>query len=362
MSLLEVSTEATLSPATPRLRLRKLRKTLGSAPAVNGIDLDIARGESVVLLGPSGCGKTTTLRMIAGFLNPDGGEIFLNGELAANEKHALPPEKRHLGMMFQNYAVWPHKSVFDNVAYGLQLAKRPKAEIKERVLRMLESVNLGKLAERKPAELSGGQQQRVALARALVTEPSLLLMDEPLSNLDAALRQSMRHELKAMQRRAEVAMLYVTHDQEEALVLADRVVVMSAGNIEQIGTPEEIYQRPRNAFVATFIGQANLLQGRVLSQAGEAYLIKLDIGVEVQAHSAQALSNGQTCEVLIRPERVHLAEHGLVVDVLSSAFLGNRYELKINANGVELKVDSDHCPGTGAAFIDLSNAKAWVLE
>lgn len=362
MSLFEVSTGATHHSATPRLRLSKLSKTLGTAPIVNNIDLDIARGEAVVLLGPSGCGKTTTLRMIAGFIDPDGGEILLNGELAANAKSALPPEKRHLGMMFQNYAVWPHKSVFDNVAYGLQLAKRPKAEIKERVMRMLENVNLDKLANRKPAELSGGQQQRVALARALVTEPSLLLMDEPLSNLDAALRQSMRHELKAMQRRVEVAMLYVTHDQEEALVLADRVVVMNAGNIEQIGTPEEVYQRPRNAFVATFIGQANLLEGSVSAQQGEGYSIDLDIGISVHANSANALNIGERCQVLIRPERVRLAEQGLPVEVLSSTFLGNRYELLINTNGVEIKVDSDHCPGAGAAFIDLSNAKAWVLE
>jgi ABC-type Fe3+/spermidine/putrescine transport system ATPase subunit len=362
VSFSEVSTSATQASALPRLRLSQLRKTLGNSPIVNGIDLDIARGEAVVLLGPSGCGKTTTLRMIAGFIDPDGGEIRLNGELAADAKHALPPEKRHLGMMFQNYAVWPHKSVFDNVAYGLQLAKLPKAEIHQRVMRMLESVNLAALAQRKPAELSGGQQQRVALARALVTEPSLLLMDEPLSNLDASLRQSMRHELKTLQRRVEVAMLYVTHDQEEALVLADRVVVMNAGNIEQIGTPEEVYQRPRNAFVATFIGQANLLDGEVRAVAGERYEVALDIGVSVQAGSAKALKVGERCQVLIRPERVRLDEQGLQVEVLSSTFLGNRYELLVGVAGVEIKVDSDHCPGAGGAFLNLSQAHAWVLQ
>lgn len=361
MSFSEVSTSASPS-AVPRLRIGKLTKTLGKSRIVNGIDLDIARGEAVVLLGPSGCGKTTTLRMIAGFIDPDGGEIRLNGELAADAKRALPPEKRHLGMMFQNYAVWPHKSVFENVAYGLQLAKRPKAEINERVMRMLESVNLAHLAERKPAELSGGQQQRVALARALVTEPSLLLMDEPLSNLDAALRQSMRHELKALQRRVEVAMLYVTHDQEEALVLADRVVVMNAGNIEQIGTPEEVYQRPRNAFVATFIGQANLLKGKVLAVAGDQYEIALDIGATLIAGSAKALAVGEACEVLVRPERVRLAESGVAVTVISSTFLGNRYELLVQANGVNIKVDTDHSPSAEHTFIDLNHAKAWVLE
>lgn len=361
MSFSEVPTSSRTA-AVPRLRLSQLRKTLGQSPIVNGIDLDIARGESVVLLGPSGCGKTTTLRMIAGFIDPDGGEIRLNGELAADAKHALAPEKRHLGMMFQNYAVWPHKSVFENVAYGLQLAKVPKAEIHTRVMRMLESVNLKALADRKPAELSGGQQQRVALARALVTEPSLLLMDEPLSNLDASLRHSMRHELKTLQRRVEVAMLYVTHDQEEALVLADRVVVMNAGNIEQIGTPEDVYQRPRNAFVATFIGQANLLNGRVSKVLEQGYEIALEIGISVHAGSAKALQVGDSCQVLVRPERVRLAEQGLPVQVLSSTFLGNRYELLVRAKDVEIKVDSDHCPAADSAFLDLSNAHAWVLE
>jgi iron(III) transport system ATP-binding protein len=353
---------AAVHPAPePRLRLTRLSKQLGDQPTVNGINLDIARGEAVVLLGPSGCGKTTTLRMIAGFIDPDGGEIHLNGQLAASAAGALPPEKRKLGMMFQNYAVWPHKSVFDNVAYGLQLAKVPKAEIHERVMRMLASVNLAGLSQRKPAELSGGQQQRVALARALVTEPSLLLMDEPLSNLDATLRQSMRHELKALQRRVEVAMLYVTHDQEEALVLADRVVVMNAGNIEQIGTPEEVYQRPRNAFVATFIGQANLFEGEVIAVEQGRYKVRLAVGVSLQAGSARPLNVGERCQVLVRPERLRLDDQGLPVQVSSSTFLGNRYELRVQAAEVEIKVDSDHCPGTGQAFLNFDHAHAWVL-
>ncbi|WP_029350837.1 ABC transporter ATP-binding protein [Bosea sp. 117] len=331
----------------PRLELRALRKQLGDTAAVNGIDLRVAPGESVVLLGPSGCGKTTTLRMVAGFLQPDGGEIHLNGALASNAGFSLPPEKRRLGMVFQTYAVWPHRTVAENVGYGLEVAGKKRGEVEAVVAAVLDLVQLGSLARRYPAELSGGQQQRVALARALATKPSLLLLDEPLSNLDASLREEMRFELRALQKDIGLTTLYVTHDQDEALVLADRIVVMNKGRIEQIGTPEEVYRTPASRFVGGFIGIANLLEGEVetVDRAGGRVRVALDAGDRIWSASTDrwlaGAVPGTRATVLLRPEDIRLdrpeapdQEQGIEVSFGSESFLGSHYELKLRAGGL----------------------------
>jgi ABC-type Fe3+/spermidine/putrescine transport system ATPase subunit len=244
------------------VRVEDVRKTYGKVEALKGVSLTFKSGGLTAILGPSGCGKTTLLRSIAGFIQTDAGRVFFDAE----EVTQLPPQRRGTAMVFQNYALWPHMTVFENVAYGLRLQKVPAAEIRRRVLKVLELVEIGSLADvesRKPSALSGGQQQRVALARALVVEPKVLLMDEPLSNLDAKVRQRLRAELRRLQRQVGITAIYVTHDQEEALALADTVVLMDQGTIVQQGTPQEIYLQPVTAFAAEFLGVSNQLEGEV---------------------------------------------------------------------------------------------------
>ena len=245
----------------PKLAITQLLKRFGNTAAVDHIDLTLEDGEFVSLLGPSGCGKTTTLRMIAGFMPPTAGRIEMNGQLLSEAGNVVPPERRGMSMIFQSYAIWPNMTVGENVAFGLQLRKQSRAEIKSRVERILAVVKLGPLIDRYPAELSGGQQQRVALARAIVIEPQILLLDEPLSNLDASLREEMRYEIRRLHDEFRITSVYVTHDQAEAMVTSDRIVVMNQGRIEQIDTPVRLYQHPRTRFVASFIGQTNLLEG-----------------------------------------------------------------------------------------------------
>ncbi|EWY38600.1 hypothetical protein N825_12375 [Skermanella stibiiresistens SB22] len=351
----------------PRLLIKNLKKKLGDTAAVNGIDLSVRPGESVVLLGPSGCGKTTTLRMVAGFLTPDGGEIHLDGKLVSSATVSAPPERRNLGMVFQTYAVWPHMKVADNVGYGLKVAGGKRDDIAREVARILDIVQLGHLAGRYPAELSGGQQQRVALARALVTRPSLLLLDEPLSNLDAALRQEMRYELKELHTRIGITTLYVTHDQDEALVLADRIVVLDKGRIEQVGTPQEIYRRPASRFVASFIGTANLLEGAVsnVDAPGGKAAVRLDAGDTIWTSApADWLSTayaGQRATVLARPEDAVFERpegarsgQGIGVYLRSAAYLGNRYEIQLDAGDTPLRAQAR----TTDAFVD-GTARLW---
>src|SRR4051795_8713724 len=249
------------------ITIRGLSKSFGAnaeVAAVNDIDLDIKDNSFVTLLGPSGCGKTTTLRLLAGYIIPDHGTIEVGGRQLSSAGAVVPPESRGMGMGFQNYAVWPHKTVFENVVFGLKLRKVPAAEARKKVEDTLAMVNLSGLGNRYPNELSGGQQQRVALARSLVVEPDILLLDEPLSNLDAKLRERMRWELKQLQRRTGITFVYVTHDQTEAMALSDRVAVMHLGKLQQVGSPRDVYLTPANSVVADFMGLVNLVSGRVL--------------------------------------------------------------------------------------------------
>ena len=289
------------------IEVRDLVVRYGAVLAVRGVTFTVGAGEHVTLLGPSGCGKTTTLRAIAGLERPASGEIRIAGSpvFSTSPGVNVPAERRGLSMVFQSYAIWPHMSVFDNVAYGLRVRRRPEAEVAARVREALELVQLGELGARSASKLSGGQQQRVALARAFVFSPSVLLFDEPLSNLDAKLRAEMRVELKELQRRLGITSVYVTHDLEEALAISDRIVVMRDGGIEQVGTPAEIYDRPRNTFVADFVGSANLIHGRRRLDLERDGRIVLETPGGALVHGI-ALDRRAGAEVLVAVRTVHL--------------------------------------------------------
>jgi spermidine/putrescine transport system ATP-binding protein len=272
--------------------------------AVNGVDLQIRQGEFFTMLGPSGCGKTTTLRIIAGFEFPSSGEVYLNGVLS-NE---VPPYKRPVNTVFQNYALFPHLTVAQNVGFGLAVKKVPQAEREVRVREALELIRLGELGGRKPGQLSGGQQQRVALARALVNRPAVLLLDEPLGALDLKLREQMQHELKQIQKRVGITFIYVTHDQEEALTMSDRIAVMSEGRVQQVGTPEQIYNYPANHFVADFIGDTNFLEGKVVSLHEDRTVLKVGREDVVAARSNFRVMPGEKVTMVIRPEKLKLTK------------------------------------------------------
>ncbi|HEX8012463.1 MAG TPA: ABC transporter ATP-binding protein [Casimicrobiaceae bacterium] len=284
-----------------KLELNKLTKRYGAVASVDGIDLTVARGEFLCLLGPSGCGKTTTLRLIAGFLEPDAGEIAVGGRRVSAPGAVVPPERRNMSMLFQSYAIWPHMSVRDNVAYGLKMQRIPETQRRARTDALLEATRLTAVAERYPGELSGGQQQRVALARALAPKPDILLLDEPLSNLDANLRGDMRFEIRRLHDEFQYTSIYVTHDQTEAMTMADRIVVMNAGRFEQIGTPTEVYERPRCEFVARFIGGSNVLKGRHLGER------RVEIaGRPVTAAEGDFASPGEPMSLCIKMHDVEL--------------------------------------------------------
>ncbi|MDZ7267920.1 MAG: ABC transporter ATP-binding protein [candidate division KSB1 bacterium] len=291
-----------------RVRLAGIRKSFGALAAVQELSLDIAEGEFFSLLGPSGCGKTTTLRMIAGFETPEHGRIFFNDE----DVTARRPNQRNTGMVFQSYALFPHLTVFENVAFGLRARKRPESEIAANVHEALQLVAMNELARRPVTQLSGGQQQRVALARALAIKPAILLLDEPLSNLDARLRHSTRSELKRLQRRLGITTIYVTHDQEEALALSDRLAILDHGVLQQVGTPEEIYKNPANLFVMNFIGATNVLRGRVSRGQGNSLTIR-GATWEMQFPGGHAsLAAAAEVQLAFRPEHVMLGESDAV--------------------------------------------------
>ncbi|MCI9156283.1 MAG: ABC transporter ATP-binding protein [Lawsonibacter sp.] len=302
--------------------------------AVKDTSLTIEPGSFVTLLGPSGCGKTTTLRMIAGFESPDEGEIYL-GEQAIN---ALTPNKRDTAMVFQSYALLPHYNVFDNVAYGLKLRKVPKDEIQKRVMRILDLVELTGMEGRMTNQLSGGQQQRVALARALVIEPSVLLFDEPLSNLDAKLRVSMRTEIRRIQQEVGITAIYVTHDQSEAMALSDNIIIMNQGVVAQMGSPQEIYYHPNSEFVADFIGEANFLKGTLEKMDGDHAVLKVE-GHSARVPAKEGMTPGSEYTVVLRPESAVLADQGgLPCEVTLSCFMGSyqNYHVKVGNTLVKL--------------------------
>lgn len=324
--------------------LRGLSKTFGDFTAVHDVDFGIRSGEFFSMLGPSGCGKTTILKMIAGFERPTTGKVMLEGV----DVSAVPPHKRNINTVFQQYALFPHMSVADNVSFGLRAKKRPEAELKTRVGEMLDVVRLTDFANRRPAQLSGGQQQRVALARALVNMPSALLLDEPLAALDLKLREAMQIELKRIQAEVGITFVFVTHDQGEALTMSDRIAVINEGHVEQIATPEEIYNNPSTLFVAGFIGSANLLPGRVVGRDGDTYVVELKSGLRVAAEAGRPAEQGSRVSVMLRPERLHpvAAEpadgcglRGTVTDVIfHGAWL--RVALRL-ADGTEVVAEAD---------------------
>ena len=283
-----------------QITLTSITKRFGDTVAVDDVSLQIEGGAFFSLLGPSGCGKTTTLRIIGGFVYPTTGDVHINGEIMAE----APPYRRPVNTVFQNYALFPHKTVAQNIAFGLQMKKVPKAEISDAVERSLDLIQLPGYGERKPSELSGGERQRVALARALINEPTILLLDEPLSALDLKLRKQMQLELKALQRKVGITFVYVTHDQGEALALSDQIAVMNDGKILQVGTPSEIYDSPQNRFVADFIGTSNFLEGTLISE--KAVVLKTELPLKIVCTPNSALPLNTPVTVAIRPERFNL--------------------------------------------------------
>ncbi len=345
-------------------------KTKANFNAVDNVTFTIKPGDFITLLGPSGCGKTTTLRMIAGFESPDAGEIFF-GDSPMN---AVTPNKRDTAMVFQTYALLPHYNVFDNIAYGLKLRKLPKETIKEKVLNIIKLVGLEGTEERMTNQLSGGQQQRVALARALVIEPGVLLFDEPLSNLDAKLRVSMRTEIRRIQQQVGITAVYVTHDQSEAMAISDKIIIMNKGKIMQMGSPSEVYYHPANHFVADFIGEANFLTADVVSckkKAGsDAFMIASKIGdVEVDLTSEKAFEPGSRCELVLRPEAVSIADSGILpCKVTVSTFMGSHQYYHVDFNGVTLKITDYNPKGRKVysvgdmAYLNFDSSNIQILE
>jgi spermidine/putrescine ABC transporter ATP-binding subunit len=336
------------------IELRDIVKRFGSLEAVSHISLDIRAGELFTLLGPSGCGKTTVLRLIGGFHKPDCGEISFGGKIVTG----TPPYERNIGMVFQNYALWPHMTVFDNIAYGLKLKKVARGEIVDRAVRALSLVNLKGLEDRYPGQLSGGQQQRVALARALVLNPDVLLLDEPLSNLDAKIRLQVRAEIRKLQKELAITTIYVTHDQEEALTLSDRIAVIEQGKLQQIGTPWDLYERPANPFVADFIGINNLIQGTVQEDPDDKgwTTVQTDVG-PLLSECDSRLRRGDRCMICVRPETASISTsqptqtsfNSITGVVGFASFIGNtiRYDVEIGGDvifRVDVQNPRDHRP------------------
>jgi iron(III) transport system ATP-binding protein len=332
--------------------MRGLTKRFGSAVALDNVSLGIEHGQLVCLLGPSGCGKTTALRLVAGFIEPTDGEIALGERVVSSPGRTLPPEQRNVSMVFQSYALWPHMTVAQNVAYGLEIRKLNRATIAEKVNAILATTRLAPLAERYPAELSGGQQQRVSLARALIVEPETLLLDEPLSNLDANLREEMRFEVRRLHDAYRYTTIYVTHDQSEAMTTADLIAVMNAGRIDQVGTPQEVYEQPRSEFVARFLGGSNIIRAQAMDRSHVWFA-----GKAIKCNGA-ALSPGAETPVAIRQHEIRIARsqppagtNAVQGTVVRNVFLGSTRDYIVEARGgVQLRItaapEEDFAAGT----------------
>jgi putative spermidine/putrescine transport system ATP-binding protein len=323
----------------PFLHFDKVTKSFGIMTVVDDLDLSIAKGEFVSLLGPSGSGKTTLLMMLAGFENPTSGAISVGGKRV----DALPPHKRNMGVVFQNYALFPHMSVAENVAFPLKMRGISRSEIVERVNKALDMVQLGAFHERRPIQLSGGQQQRVALARALVFEPEVVLMDEPLGALDKKLREQMQMDIRDIHHRLGLTIVFVTHDQTEALTMSDRIAIFNHGKIEQIGGPADIYDRPRTQFVAEFIGETNLLSGRVTSYDDGILSVALGGGREIRVASPTGMEPGKQVKVSVRPERIEISptspgQNQLIVQVRDIVYHGDHLQVQVDAGSCSLVI------------------------
>ncbi|RKX53389.1 MAG: ABC transporter ATP-binding protein [Thermotoga sp.] len=340
------------------LETRNLKKYYGKVHALDDVSIDVEEGELLAVIGPSGSGKTTFLRSIAGFVKLDAGSIKLHGRDITN----LPPEKRNVAMFFQNYALWPHMNVFDNVAYGLKLRKLPKDEIEERVHKILKLLDIEDLVNRKPNQLSGGQQQRVALARAIVVEPELLLLDEPLSNLDAKIRMRIRFEIKALQKRLNLATIYVTHDQEEALSIADKIAIMHLGKVLQVGKPEEVYRNPANFFVADFIGTNSVII--VHGKDGK---------VQIGNRTFNLPAGSKYARIVVRSDEVTISseepkeEKGLTISgkIMGRLYMGSkyRYEIEIEESNDPLFVNSQNIYDVGSeVYVIIPDGSFFVYE
>ena len=324
------------------LRIKNLTKRFDEVLAVDNLSLEVANGEFVTLLGPSGCGKTTTLRVIAGFSYPDEGEIFFGDRIMNN----ISPNKRNTAMCFQSYALFPHMSVWNNISFGLKMQKIPIQEQKKRVSKVMGMLGIENLEKRKPGQLSGGQQQRVALARAIVTEPQVLLFDEPLSNLDAKLRVQVRVEIREMQKRLGITTIYVTHDQDEALAISDRIVIMNQGHIEQLGDPYTIYRKPETSFVAGFIGLANIYEGTIVARAGRKCTVEVPFGkLDIVFDAKKVPEEGKKVKFIWRPEDMKFYTKGapnrIKGKIMQSVFMGNITDIFMDVQGNKMRAQID---------------------
>ena len=335
-----------------------ITSTRGEVKAVQNVNLVIEPGEFVTLLGPSGCGKTTLLRMIAGFELPSGGKILFDEDDVISKT----PDKRDLGMVFQNYALFPHLNVFDNIAYGLKLQKQDSKQIKENVLEGLKIVQMDDFAKRVPSQMSGGQQQRVALVRALVQNPGVLLFDEPLSNLDAKLRLHMRDEIRRIQKDVGITSIYVTHDQSEAMAMSDKIVILKDGIIQQVGSPQEIYQKPANTFVSNFIGKANVLEGKVVSTLDNEVHITVDVHeYTIKRDDAKEFKVGEEIDVIIRPEAVDLSLDTFKSIVNKTVYMGESQDYWFDFLNIELEV-CDYNPSSKKTYNEGEEITFGILE
>ncbi|WP_052813331.1 ABC transporter ATP-binding protein [Desulfonatronum thioautotrophicum] len=331
----------------PALAVHNLVKQFAGTAAVDNVSFSLAENEFFTLLGPSGCGKTTTLRCVAGLEQADAGEIRIREQVVFSGRDGVhvPTNHRPIGMVFQSYAVWPHMTVFENIAYPLRVRGRPRSRINDRVAQVLQILDMPGMASRMPSQLSGGQQQRVALGRALAMNPAVLLLDEPLSNLDAKLRESMRAELQLVQRTTGLPILYVTHDQVEAMALSDRIAVMSGGRVLQIAEPEAIYERPSNRFVLDFIGAVNYLPCIVLERSGERLCLRAEDGTPLNVQTGSALESGRELLMAVRPEDLRLEPEGtpccLPGTVALRSFLGNALEFRVHCHKTSFRVQTE---------------------